>query len=243
MDYYDDEFSIDPDKILGTENYMAPEVISDKEITSETDFWSLGVLIYDLFTAKTPFFADNVGKIFENILNLNIDWSHFNNIETPDEDAKDLIKKFLVLNPKERWGDKNFEQIKSHKFFKDFDWDNLKQMRNPLVLYHVAERVKKMRQAKPSSLNVLVRIKDEGEKKIENVINLNHKDESENNSMKNFNVLVDENFKNNFKLFCTERIDNLSKKNQDVLNINLKNKKIDLYTDDQNFTDFMNDLD
>ena len=95
----------------GTPGYMAPEVISDKEITSETDFWSLGVLIYDLFTAKTPFFADNVGKIFENILNLNIDWSHFNNIETPDEDAKDLIKKFLVLNPKERWGDKNFEQI------------------------------------------------------------------------------------------------------------------------------------
>ncbi len=242
LDLSDDEFSIDPDKILGTENYMAPEVISDKEITTETDYWSVGVLLFDLFTEKTPFFGDNVTKIFDNILNLRIDWSNFDNIKIEYEDGVDLIKKFLVLNPKERWGDKNIEQIKNHKFFKGFDWKNIKLIKNLLVLRHVSDRVKKINQVKSSTKNILSNVKE-----IENnVNNININDDKDkifpDESIKyiNFN---ENDFKLNHKMYCSERIDNLSKKNMDVLKTNLKTKKIDVYTENQNFADFMNDLD
>ena len=113
-------------EFVGTAEYVSPEVLLHKynEIDTSVDLWAFGCIIYLLFEGKTPFKEKNENDIFENIKNLN--YTFDNNIP---EDAKDLVKKLLVLNPKERigYGDENnnYKDIRNHPFFKDIDFDNL----------------------------------------------------------------------------------------------------------------------
>ena len=51
----DDEETERRCSLVGTEAYIAPEVIQNKEITILSDLWSLGIIIYQIFTGKTPF--------------------------------------------------------------------------------------------------------------------------------------------------------------------------------------------
>jgi len=253
---------VDSGKILGTQNYMAPEVIKCGKITYKTDYWSVGVILYELFANQTPFYNGNLEETFENILNLRIDWETFDK-EVEDgkvkEIAKDLISKFLVLDPLKRWGDINIEEVKAHKFFKNFDWANVKTMKNLLVLKHVSERIKQSKQIKIIASSPLNKINEEDENKNSN--KFANKDEnkpknssgnieqksSQRNSDNKDNENVNSNNSNkdqdDFNLFYSERIDNLNKKNQDVLKTNIKLKKIEIDTDDHNFTNLMHDLD
>ena len=225
FDHFNDcDFSVDPGKILGTQNYMAPEVINGEKVSYETDYWSVGVLLFELFTNATPFHSNNVEKTFDNISNLKIDWDRFdkeisNCIQR--EIIKDLIKKFLVIDQNERWGDKNIEEIKSHIFFSNFDWKNVKRMKNLLVLKYVSERMKKTKQIK-------IIVNNDNDKNLKEEINCNDEGKT---------------IKEDPNIFYSERVDNLYKKNEDVLKTNIKLKKIDIDTDDINFTNLINDLD
>lgn len=253
---------VDSGKILGTQNYMAPEVIKCEKITYKTDYWSVGVILYELFTNKTPFYNGNLEEVFDNILGLKIDWDTFNK-EVEDaktrEIARDLISKFLVLDPAKRWGDTNLHEVKAHKFFEKFDWANVKTMKNLLVLKHVAEKIKQSKQIKITAAKPLNKINEEDENKNSNKfankeenrdINQSGKIEGLKNSQKNTDNKEKEgdNYNSNkdkdeFNLFYSERIDNLNKKNEDVLKTNIKLKKIEIDTDDVNFTNLMHDLD
>ena len=51
---------------------MAPEIILRKGHNMAADWWSLGVLLYELLTGKTPFFSENVLEVYRNIVELNI---------------------------------------------------------------------------------------------------------------------------------------------------------------------------
>jgi len=261
---------VDSGKILGTQNYMAPEVIKCEKITFKTDYWSVGVILYELFANKTPFYKGNIEEVFDNILNLRIDWETFDK-EVEDfqtrEIAKDLISKFLVLDPAKRWGDTNIEEVKAHTFFKKFDWANVKSMKNLLVLKHVSERVKQSKQIKITSANPLNKINEEDENKNSNKFanrdenkggkveaganrnsrtntankdNKDSKSSDNNSSINNFNCNKE---KDEFNLFYSERIDNLNKKNEDVLKTSIKMKKIEIDTSDFNFTNLIHDLD
>ena len=53
---------------------MAPEVIQGKEVNFLVDFWSLGIIGYEFFTGNLPFNDLSPEKIFENVLNKEIDW-------------------------------------------------------------------------------------------------------------------------------------------------------------------------
>jgi hypothetical protein len=253
---------VDSGKILGTQNYMAPEVIKCGKITYKTDYWSVGVILYELFANQTPFYNGNLEETFENILNLRIDWETFDK-EVEDgkvrEIAKDLISKFLVLDPLKRWGDINIEEVKAHKFFKNFDWANVKTMKNLLVLKHVSVRIKQSKQIKIIASSPLNKINEEDENKNSNKFankdenkgknssgNIEQKSSqrnSDNKDNENVNSNNSNKHKDDFNLFYSERIDNLNKKNQDVLKTNIKLKKIEIDTDDHNFTNLMHDLD
>lgn len=241
---------VDTGKILGTQNYMAPEVIKCEKITYSTDYWSVGVILYELFTNKTPFYYGNLEEVFDNILNLRINWEAFE-AEVEDlkqrEIAKDLIKKFLISDPLLRWGDRNIEQVKSHKFFENFDWKNVKSMKNLLVLKHVSEKMKQLRQAKPAPLKVSKDSKeenfeDEKNKKLNKIPN-REKLSGEKQNTKEGEVSKETKVRDKFNLFYSERIDNLNEKNEAVLKNNLKTKKIEMDADDVNFTNLMHDLD
>ena len=100
--------------ICGTPNYIAPEVLNRKSNFNygfEIDIWSFGIILYTLFYHKTPFEDDAKGRTKYNI--LNIIYSFPSKIPISDE-AKDLITKILVKDPKARL---TIEQIKKSKFF------------------------------------------------------------------------------------------------------------------------------
>jgi serine/threonine protein kinase len=129
--------------VLGTPNYIAPEMIKGEAVGSALDLWSLGVVLYELYTYQQPFKAQAVELIYENILNLKIDWNLLKEAVSGDFAAFDLIKNLLVINPNERLT--NYTKIKSHPYFSNVLWDNLSSLDNRFVKGYVLKRLKNMK--------------------------------------------------------------------------------------------------
>jgi serine/threonine protein kinase len=121
----------------GTFKYMAPEVIqTNRGYDMTADWWSVGVLTYELLTGVSPFSHDRASdtedKVFYRILETNP--------TIPDHlshDASDLISKLLAKNPEERLGGgkDNADELKRHPFFKGMNWSDLvkKEIRAPFT--------------------------------------------------------------------------------------------------------------
>jgi protein kinase X len=106
--------------MVGTPEYLAPEVIMSKGHGRGVDIWALGVLCYELLASKTPFEHANSALIYQNIMEskevLSVAFTQgFNS------DARDLIKKLLVPNPHMRLGmlRNGLGDVWAHPFFKD----------------------------------------------------------------------------------------------------------------------------
>ncbi|CAD8074674.1 unnamed protein product [Paramecium sonneborni] len=114
-------------KIVGTPDYIAPEIILGTSISNfSLDYWSLGIIMYELLCGITPFNDDTVEKIFDNILNMRIEWPQIGDGEDCiSEQAYDLIVKLLEPDFNKRIGHKSIEEIKNHKFFKGILWNRL----------------------------------------------------------------------------------------------------------------------
>ena len=117
---------------VGTPEYISPEVLEHNYplIGPGVDIWAFGVMIYLFFTGITPFNSKNEFEILENIKNVKYS---FNNKEIPD-DAKDLISKILIKDPKKRIGynSKDYSEIKNHPFFKGINFDELQNQVPPI---------------------------------------------------------------------------------------------------------------
>ena len=121
------DFSCKTKSICGTPEYLAPEILFENGYGIEVDWWSLGVIIYEMLSGYLPFKIDRNEKITKKVYQKKIKmFSHFSN------HAKDLIKKLLVVNPKKRIG---FEQIINHEFFKGINWEKmeLKKIEPPFI--------------------------------------------------------------------------------------------------------------
>lgn len=61
-------------RIIGTPDYIAPEILNGEPHDKAVDWWSLGAMMYEFLTSVPPFNDDSVDKIFDNILNRRITW-------------------------------------------------------------------------------------------------------------------------------------------------------------------------
>lgn len=109
--------------ILGTVEYMAPEVIKGEKYGKAVDWWSLGALAYDMMVGDAPFRGNNNHKVQQNILKQKLAIPYF-----LSNDAKDILTRLLKKDPKKRLGShmpKDLAIIKGHRFFRHIDWKKL----------------------------------------------------------------------------------------------------------------------
>jgi len=85
----------------GTPGYVAPEVLNATGYDKEVDMWSIGVITYILLCGFPPFYNDSLPELFEQIMKADYDFpeDYWKDIS---EDAKDFIRKLLVVDPKKR---------------------------------------------------------------------------------------------------------------------------------------------
>ena len=107
--------------IIGTPEYMAPEVLRGEDYGVSVDWWSLGAVIFDMCTGKPPFTGNNHKAISDKIIKQKIKYPFY-----LSNDIKDLLNKLLNKNVTKRLDvDFKWDTFKKHRFFRKIDWDKL----------------------------------------------------------------------------------------------------------------------
>ena len=111
--------------ICGTPEYLAPEILLAKGYNKSVDWWSLGILLFEMLNGCPPFKTKQSKRLDVNKYNEEIKF--FNN--QIDLKAKDLILKLLERNPLKRIGSSliDSEEIKGHSFFNGINWKDIEQ--------------------------------------------------------------------------------------------------------------------
>lgn len=116
---------------VGTEEYIAPEVIWGKGHTSAVDWWTLGIFIYEMLFGITPFKGSTRNQTFSNILKNEVQFPDYNQISN---NCKSLIRKLLIKDETKRLGSHSgASEIKSHPFFKNTQWALLRNQKPPMI--------------------------------------------------------------------------------------------------------------
>ncbi|CAL9733353.1 flippase kinase 1 [Monosporozyma servazzii] len=116
---------------VGTEEYIAPEVIRGNGHTAAVDWWTLGILTYEMLYGFTPFKGEGAKQTFVNVLKNDITFPNNNEVSRT---CKDLIKKLLIKNEAKRLGSKSgAADLKKHPFFKRVKWTFLRNQEPPLI--------------------------------------------------------------------------------------------------------------
>lgn len=124
----------------GTTEYLAPEVLLDEAgYTTMVDFWSLGVLVFEMVCGWSPFYADDTQQMYKNIA--------FGKVRFPKDalstEGRNFVKGLLNRNPKHRLGAKrDADELKEHIFFADTDWN---AMMNKMVVPPFKPKLKNIR--------------------------------------------------------------------------------------------------
>lgn len=105
--------------LCGTPEYLAPEIILSKGYGKSVDWWSFGVLIYEMNAGYPPFVAQEPMKIYEKIVA-----GKFKNASHFGDDLKDILRNCLQLDLTRRFGNMKAGpmDIKRHRWFKSTDW-------------------------------------------------------------------------------------------------------------------------
>jgi len=116
----------------GTAEYLAPEILRGEDYGFGVDWWSFGVLVYEMLAGIIPFWAESKPQMYKRVLEDEIEFS-----SSFDPVTRNLIKKLLERNPCKRLGSgpKGDEEIKLHPYFDDLNWNAVyqKKLKPPYV--------------------------------------------------------------------------------------------------------------
>ncbi|KAF1987918.1 protein kinase A [Aulographum hederae CBS 113979] len=109
--------------LCGTPDYLAPEVVASKGYNKSVDWWSLGILIFEMLCGFTPFWdGGSPMKIYENILKGRVKYPPYIH-----PDAQDLLQKLITHDLTKRLGNLvgGSKDIMTHPWFAEVTWDRL----------------------------------------------------------------------------------------------------------------------
>lgn len=132
----DDDGFIQTDKVVGTPDYISPEVLQNYgkgRFGRECDWWSVGVFVYEVLFGETPFYSHSLSGTYNKIKNYENNLIFPPTVEISTE-AKSLIQG-LLCDRANRLGRNNSDEVKQHPFFIDDQWsfDNLRDSTPPVV--------------------------------------------------------------------------------------------------------------
>ncbi|KAK8869530.1 hypothetical protein IAR55_000096 [Kwoniella newhampshirensis] len=116
---------------VGTEEYIAPEVIKGHSHSSAVDWWTLGILVYEMIFATTPFKGPNRNATFANVMKNDVFFPE----STPVSSfCKSCIRKLLIKDENKRLGSSSgASEVKQHKWFGSVNWGLLRNMTPPII--------------------------------------------------------------------------------------------------------------
>lgn len=123
--------------ICGTELYLSPEMVSKSDYGFEIDWWSLGIITYEVLFGSHPFYCENMTKYYNNIINKDPVFP----FETSPV-VEDLVLSLLQKRPDKRanfktlmkhpaWGSMKYEDVLNRKF-KPYFVPNIKDFKDPV---------------------------------------------------------------------------------------------------------------
>ena len=105
--------------LCGTPEYLAPEILLNKGYGKGVDWWTLGILLYEMISGIDPFNDSDPMGIYQKILRGRILFS-----KTFNKNARSLIKHLLIADLSKRYGNlkRAAQDIKNHRFFDIINW-------------------------------------------------------------------------------------------------------------------------
>ncbi|WEL37881.1 serine/threonine kinase [Encephalitozoon hellem] len=113
---------------VGTPDYVSPDVLcsvnEECEYGEDVDFWTLGVIIYEMVYGTTPFYSDTLMETYRRITKAEFGFPF-----KVSPELTNLIESLITTKDKRI----KIDDIKGHKFFEGIDWSRLKELRPPFV--------------------------------------------------------------------------------------------------------------
>lgn len=108
--------------LCGTPDYIAPEVVASKPYNKSVDWWSLGILIFEMLTGYTPFYSQTQMKVYENILFGEVHYPSYLHFTVVN-----LLQQLISKDLSKRLGNSSHgaRDVKAHPWFADVVWERL----------------------------------------------------------------------------------------------------------------------
>ena len=108
--------------LCGTPEYLAPEILLNKGHGKPVDWWTFGVLLYEMIAGIDPFNDEDPMAVYQKIIKGKIKFPN-----SFDSNAKSLVKHILVTDLSKRYGNlkDGVNDIKNHRFLKNLNWIDL----------------------------------------------------------------------------------------------------------------------
>ncbi len=106
----------------GTPEYLAPEILKGNGHAKAVDWWSLGILLYEMIVGLPPFYSENIKEMYELILAAPLKFPN-----SVPMDAQNLLRGLLERDEKKRLGGgaRDGAEIREHPFFNNIDWEKM----------------------------------------------------------------------------------------------------------------------
>lgn len=114
----------------GTPEYLAPEIIKGNGYTKAVDWWSLGLLLYEMLSGRHPFKSGRTNKKTKSQMFKEIQETQVEMLPGFSEEATGLLEGLLEIDPEKRlgYGPDDADEIMGHPFFDSVDWNELEKL-------------------------------------------------------------------------------------------------------------------